>query len=192
MTPGVKQMLLKPQYCHGGPDIAPVLLPGEILASCSDSLQRRLAFDFTARLAEGILFMTDKVSMAHSLEVRMPFLDRAVVDFALRLPSSMKVQRGKEKRVLAAVARRLLPREIAERRKHGLGYPTDVWRRPSVAPLVRQLLLDSASDGPFVRSYLEKNLSRWLEVGAPKGTLGGLVFLQSWWNEFIGGGSPYR
>ena len=191
-TPGVKRLLLKPEYRNGGPDIGPILLSGEILASCSDSLQRRLAFDFTARLAEGILFMTDKVSMAHSLEVRMPFLDRAVVDFALRLPSPMKVRLGREKRVLAAVARRLLPREIADRRKHGLGYPKEVWRKPSLTPFVRQLLLDSTSGGPFVRSTLEQNLARWLDRGAPRGTLTTLVALQSWWNEFLGVGNPYR
>jgi asparagine synthase (glutamine-hydrolysing) len=190
--PGVKRTLLKPEYRNGGPDLLPILLSGETLASCSDSLQRRLALDFTGRLAEGLLFMADKVSMAHSLEVRMPFLDRAVVDFALRLPSSMKVRQGREKRVLAAIARRLLPREIAERRKHGLGYPKEFWRKPSMTPYVRQLLLDSVAGGPFVRSTLERNLTRWLDRGAPRGALTSLVFLQSWWNEFLGVGSPYR
>jgi len=94
--------------------------------------------------------------------------------------------------VLAAVARRLLPREIAERHKHGLGYPKDVWRKPSLTPYARQLLLDSAAGGPFVRSTLERNLTRWLDRGAPRGALTSLVFLQSWWNEFLGAGSPYR
>ncbi len=191
LAPETKSALLKPEYRGDRSDIAPVLLPDEILAPCSDSLQRRLAFDFTSRLAEGILFMTDKVSMAHSLEVRMPFLDRAVVDFALRLPSSMKVQHAREKRVVAALARRLLPREIAERRKHGLGYPKNFWRRPSLAPFVRQFLLDPGAESPFVRSALEKHVTRWLAGNAPRGALSGLIFLQYWWNEFIAGGS-YR
>ncbi|HSW50968.1 MAG TPA: asparagine synthase C-terminal domain-containing protein, partial [Bryobacteraceae bacterium] len=192
LTPDVKLALLKLEYRDSGSDLDPVLLPGEVLASCSDSLQRRLAFDFTSRLTDGVLFMTDRVSMAHSLEVRMPFLDRAVVDFALRLPSSMKVRRGREKRVLAPVARRLLPKEIAARRKHGLGYPGRILRGEPSASFVRQFLLDPAGGGPFVRSYLERSLPALLETGGPRGALLSIVFLQSWWNEFVAGGGAYR
>jgi len=60
--------------------------PAETLASCRDRLQERLALEFTGRLAEGILFVDDKTSMARSLEVWLPFLDRGVVDFALGSP----------------------------------------------------------------------------------------------------------
>jgi len=184
LVPSAKRALLKPEFQNGGPDLEPVLVSDEVLASCSDSLQRRLAVDFTARLADGILFVSDKVSMAHSLEVRMPFLDRAVVDFALRLPSRLKVRRGREKRVLAEIARRLLPKEIAERRKHGLGYPRGVWQDKAVTGFVRQLLLDSTS-GPFRRSSLEKILRTSTMRGGNARHLNLLVFLQSWWNEFI-------
>ena len=162
------------------------MVSDDVLASCSDSLQRRLAIDFTARLADGILFMADKVSMAHSLEVRMPFLDRAVVDFALALPSRMKVLRGREKRVLAAIVRRHLPPAIAERRKHGLGYPKDLWASVPVAQFVRQLLLDPHGESPFLRPRLEQRLAEWLRPGGRRSGLSSLVFLQSWWNEFMG------
>lgn len=185
LTPETKRAALKPDFRSAGPDLAPVLVSEEVLASCADSLQRRLAIDFRSRLAEGLLFAADKVGMAHALEVRMPFLDREVVNFALGLPSRMKVLRGREKRVLAGIARRHLPKEIAQRRKHGLGYPKDEWNSAPVAGFVRQILLDAGDHGPFLRAYLEKNLAAWLQPGARPSALRSFVFLQSWWNEFI-------
>ena len=162
----------------------------EVLASCSDSLQRRLAVDFTARLADGLLFMSDKVSMAHSLEVRMPFLDRAVIEFSLRLPSHLKVHRGLEKVILSTLARRYLPPEIAARRKKGLAYPEGFWSRPPCDQYVREILLGGrGQDGPLDRGYLQQHIPKWLRGGSAGAgaQISRLVFLQSWWNEFFGG-----
>lgn len=180
-----KRVLLKPSYRAGGPDLAPVRLAADTYASCSDSLQRRLAFDFAARLRDGILYITDRVSMAHSLEVRMPFLDRGVVDFALALPSHWKVSHGREKRVLAEIARRVLPPEIAGRRKHGLGYPPNLWNREPLSSFARQVLLDNAHSGPFDPPELERYLNRALEGPRASAPIAPLVFLQCWWNEFV-------
>jgi asparagine synthase (glutamine-hydrolysing) len=182
-SPEEKRLLLKRQYQSDGPDAAPAVISDEVLASCPDDLERRLAFDFTARLSDGILFMTDKVSMAHSLELRMPFLDRRVVDFALRLPSKLKVHRGREKRILGMLARRHLPAEIAARRKRGIGYPISAWNRPPLAGYVRQLLLDC--DGPFNRPFLETHLDNWRTRHRSQGPLMAALSLQCWWNEFI-------
>jgi asparagine synthase (glutamine-hydrolysing) len=185
LTPKLIQAALKPEVRSDGAGVEPALLSPEILATCADSLQRRLGFDFTARLAGGILFMTDKVTMAHSLEARMPFLDRAVVDFALRLPSRLKVHRGREKRVLETLARRHLPAQIAQRRKHGLGYPRQTWRCPAVTEFARQLLLDAGDHTPFRRAFLERRLPTLLRSKNGIRGFGSLLFLQSWWNEFI-------
>jgi len=161
-----------------------VLVSEEVLASCSDSLQRRLAIDFKSRLAEGILFTMDKVSMAHALEVRMPFLDREVVNFGESLPSRMKVLRGREKRVLAEIARRHLPKEIAERRKHGL--VTEGCLEERTYGGIRAANSAGCGRPRFFsfRPYLEENLAAWLQPGAPRSGLLSMVFLQSWWNEF--------
>jgi asparagine synthase (glutamine-hydrolysing) len=97
-------------------------LDPETRASCEDRLQRRLALELTRRLADGLLLVADKVSMAHSLEVRMPFLDREVIDFALALPSRWKIRDGQEKYVLEPLTR-LLPPDVAARRKHALVLP---------------------------------------------------------------------
>jgi asparagine synthase (glutamine-hydrolysing) len=166
--------------------LAPLRLDDETLASCRDSLQRRLGFDFTARLAEGILYITDRVSMAHSLEVRVPFLDKRVVEFALELPSRWKIHRGREKRILAEIARLRLPPAIAARRKHGLGYPAGLWMRAPLRRLAREILLDSGRDGPFDRQGIEEHLKRAdRHPRRASQRVAQAVFLQCWWNEFI-------
>jgi len=183
-SPAEKRRLLKPEYWNEGPDLAPAMIPDEVLSTCRDVLQRRLALDFTGRLADGILFMSDKMSMSHSLEVRMPFLDRAVVDFALRLPSRLKMCRGREKVVLSALAKRHLPPGIAARRKQGLGYPPRVWTTPPVDRYVRELLLDGP--GPFDVASVERLILQTKNGGRPYALpINRVVFLQAWWNEFI-------
>lgn len=183
-TPEDKRRMLQREYWVDGPDVAPVLVPDDILSTCSDRVQRCLAFEIRGRLADGILFMTDKAAMAHSLEVRMPFLDQAVVDFALRLPSRLKMHRGREKIVVRKLAERHLPAGIAARRKHGLGYPPRIWLKEPLRGFARGLLLDSASRSPFRREYLEYAL----DPARPRlgdETMRRLVFLQLWWNEFF-------
>src|ERR1039458_8747197 len=110
-TPEDKRLLLN-DWCQAeGPDLEPALIDADQLAACSDTLQRRLSFEFTGRLANAILLASDKMAMAHSLEVRMPFLDRSVVEFALRLPSRLKVHSGREKVILSGLAKRYLRSE---------------------------------------------------------------------------------
>ncbi len=187
-TPEDKGRMLKADLQGEVPDLEPALIHADVLGSCRDTLQRRLAFEFTGRLGNAILLVSDKMAMAHSLEVRMPFLDRSVVEFAMRLPSRLKVHRGREKVILSTVARRLLPPEIAARRKKGLAYPEGFWSRPPCDKYVRELLLDgSGKRGPLDSAYLHRNIPRWLRgdgrVLGPQ--IARLVFLQSWWNEFF-------
>jgi asparagine synthetase B (glutamine-hydrolysing) len=176
-----------------GPDLEPVRLDPEILASCGDRVQRRTALELTSRLAECLLFQSDKSGMAHSLETRMPFLDRSVVDFARRLPSDMKIRGGKEKYVLSLLGKHLPP-EIATRRKQGLGYPGRRFREQPVAGFIRDTLLDGASGGgPFDPHFLESHYDDWVRPGRPLSRRPLLaVFLQVWWNEFFTGSSRRR
>lgn len=181
-TPEQKREILRPEYQSGGPDTSPAWLEGSLLESCRDDTQRRLATEFTSRLMDGILHMEDKVSMAHSLEVRLPFLDRSVVAFAERLPSRMKIRNGREKVIVGRLAGRHLPREIAARRKQGLSYPPNLSMTAGFQKFARELLLDSGS-GPFDRRRLEAAAERWQDT---RGRLLRVAFLQVWWNEFLG------
>lgn len=185
-TRAEKKRLLNPNHEAVDPDLGPVLPDPETLASCRDTLERRLALDFTGRLPDAILFEGDKMSMAHSLEVRMPFLDRKLVDFALRLPSDMKVRNRQQKYILSLLTQRLPP-DIRRRRKQGLGYPARRFASQPLAGFAREFLLDGASgDGLLNRRYLESRLERWLNprYGEYRRIVM-LLFLQSWWNEFF-------
>jgi len=188
-TPWEKRRLLRPGLFRDGPDLEPVQIGGELAASCRDGVQRRLASELRGRLADGILLKHEKLGMAHALEARFPFLDRAVVRLAERLPSRLKMHRGREKVVVRALAERHLPPEIAARRKQGLAFPPYGWLRPPAFPGLRSLLLDGAAGGgPFDRPAVE----RWL-AGGPRGRLDDrrfavLVTVQVWWSQHFGRG----
>ncbi len=85
--------------------------------------ERLLHLFLSTYLPEDILTKTDRASMFHGLEVRAPILDRAVVEFATALPTSMKIAGRSRKRVLKRVAERHLPAAIVHRRKHGFAVP---------------------------------------------------------------------
>jgi asparagine synthase (glutamine-hydrolysing) len=82
--------------------------------------------DFETYLVS-ILNRQDKMSMATSLEARVPFLDNEIIDFAAGLPVGFKQTMRHRKRVLKDVARRYLPKEIVDRRKSGFGVPLQQW-----------------------------------------------------------------
>ena len=100
--------------------------------------------DFETYLVS-ILNRQDKMSMATSLEARVPFLDNAVIDLARALPQGFKQTLRHRKRVLKDVARRYLPREIVDRRKSGFGVPLPEWFR-GTGPM-SEMLDEAASSG---------------------------------------------
>jgi hypothetical protein len=95
------------------------------------------------------------------------------------------MHRGREKVVVGKLARRLLPPEIAARRKQGLALPHANWRRSPAADRLRQFLLDNADRGPFRRQPLERLLRRREAMLGPSLVLPPLLVMQAWWNEFF-------
>ena len=163
-TPYQKKLLLNPKLPMQliDPDLDLKRPPAETLASCRDRLQERLSIDLTRRLPDEILRVGDKMSMAHSLEVRMPFLDKSVFDFGLAVPSRLKLKNGREKYILSKLADRLPP-EIRNRRKYGLHFPMLAPPTARFTTYLRERLLDStASRELFQRPYLEQMLNRTL------------------------------
>ena len=159
----------------------------KVIASCGDRLQRRLGYDYTLLLPSILLNYHDKMSMAHSIEVRMPFLDRGLIDFALAMPSNVKLRNGQPKYILGRVADRLLPAEVARREKRLLQYPMNQYLNGPLKKFTREFLLDSnGTNGLFVRPRLEKLLGKWLTPKDPHlRRPWSLIGLQAWWNEFI-------
>ncbi|MBV9213743.1 MAG: asparagine synthase (glutamine-hydrolyzing), partial [Actinobacteria bacterium] len=106
----------------------------------AEPLARLQDVDIGLYLADDLLTKTDRASMAHSLEVRVPFLDTVVTDQALALPTSMKVRGLTKKRLLRAAVSPLLPREIVRGRKRGFSIPAAAWLRGELEPFAREVL----------------------------------------------------
>jgi asparagine synthase (glutamine-hydrolysing) len=162
-------------------DLDALAIAPEVAATCRDVVARRTALDLTGRLADGLLLESDKLAMAHSLEVRLPYLARGVVDLALSLPSRLKAHHGEEKIILRRVARRRLPASVTERRKFALRYPD------RLGAAVREHLLGSSAAGPFRREALERVVPRWLgREDRHSRALVTLLVVHLWWRRFFG------
>jgi asparagine synthase (glutamine-hydrolysing) len=103
-------------------------------------LQRQLYVDVRGYLADDILTKVDRASMAVSLEVRVPFLDHEVVEYAMTIPETWKLHGGESKRVLKQAVAGLLPPSILGRGKEGFSMPMKNWLRGPLEPLLRQSL----------------------------------------------------
>ena len=103
-------------------------------------LNRVLRADIMTYLPDNLLTYSDRMSMAHSLELRVPFCDHRVMEFAARIPPSVKLPGRDMKHVLKRAMEGLLPPEILYRRKQGFSVPVGEWLRADMAPMTRALL----------------------------------------------------
>jgi asparagine synthase (glutamine-hydrolysing) len=110
-------------------------------------LERILRLDRRFYLQDGVLVKTDRASMASSLEVRVPFLDNAMIAFANGLTADRKVRGRTSKWLLREYARRYFPESIWRRPKKGFGAPLARWFRADLRPLVRDTLSPSRLEG---------------------------------------------
>lgn len=106
----------------------------------ASTLDRLLHLNMTTYLLDDLLVKTDRMSMAHALEVRSPFLDTELAEFAAQLPTHLKLGRLTLKRVLKHALRDELPPEILNRRKRGFGVPLSRWFRGDLQSYVQQTL----------------------------------------------------
>jgi asparagine synthase (glutamine-hydrolysing) len=113
---------------------------------------RMMRFDFETYLPEDVLTKVDRMSMAHSIESRVPLLDNEVIEFAATLPSTMKIHNGRRKHVLKQAVRGLLPEGIIDRKKQGFGVPLGVWFRGGLTDVFSDIL---ASPRTRQRGYFE-------------------------------------
>ncbi|HEX2344236.1 MAG TPA: asparagine synthase (glutamine-hydrolyzing) [Vicinamibacterales bacterium] len=152
-------------------------------------LARILYADQKTYLVE-LLMKQDQMSMAASIESRVPFLDHPLVEFAARLPDSWKLRGFTTKRILRAASADLLPREILERPKMGFPVPFAHWMRGPSIRVARDVLLDrrAVERGLFEPAAVERVLARHESGECPGGdTIWSLLNLELWYRTAIDG-----
>ena len=154
-------------------------------------VDRYLSLDTETYLPGDLLLKVDRMSMADALEVRSPFLDYRVYEFAAALPARMKLRGRTTKWALKEIARRRgLPDDLVERRKQGFGVPIGAWLRGELRPWVEDLLLDprSLERGYFDPEGVRRLLSEHLDGGADHtNRVWNLAVLELWHRSWVDG-----
>lgn len=148
-----------------------------------DPVSRYLYTDQMYYLPDDILYKTDRMSMAHSLEVRPPFLDHRIVEFAATLPLEMKIRGSRLKFVLKELMRDKLPASVLQRKKTGFDIPAHHWFRGVLRPLLLETVSPAAVRGVgiFDEAALTRMISDHMERRANYGYhLWGLLTLFLW------------
>lgn len=152
-----------------------------------EDLQDYLSFDQKYFLPDNILTKVDHTSMAHAIEVRPPFLDHRIVEFANSLPASMKIQGSRQKVILRNLMRGKLSPAILNRKKIGFDIPTHDWFRGPLRPLLEEAVaFASAEHGDFFQvAKIEADVRAHLDRRANLGYhLWGLMTLFFWMKKW--------
>ncbi len=115
----------------------------------TDSLSQECYVDLRLTMPDSVLMKVDKMSMAHSLEVRVPFLDHALVEFAARIPGELKFPGVRTKAIYRKAMRGVLPAFILDRGKQGYSLPIKNWLRNEL----RSFMIATLNESPLVREH---------------------------------------
>lgn len=156
----------------------------------ADPLNRALYADLKLYLPGDLLTLTDRISMAHSLEVRVPFLDHELLEFAATIPPALKLAGMEKKHILKRAVADLLPEDFLTRRKMGFSAPVAVWFRNELRDFVEDTLSESSlrAAGIFepamVRRILDAHYSRKANLD---NTIWALITFSIWYRSYIAG-----
>ncbi len=155
-------------------------------STAASAIGRVADLDFNTYLTDDINVKVDIASMAHGLEVRCPFLDTDVVEFAARLPAHL-LMRFRGKYLLRRAVRTLVPRAILYRAKRGFGIPLEHWMRHDLRGMIQDVLLDRTARerGIFNPAYVSHLVEGLDTRGAYVDRLWTLLILELWFREFI-------
>ncbi|MGQ0428416.1 MAG: asparagine synthase (glutamine-hydrolyzing) [Gammaproteobacteria bacterium] len=160
--------------------------------SADDPLLRLLRVDARTQLPEDLLLLTDKVTMAASIECRVPFLDHGLAELAARIPEGIKMRGGELKYLLRRALAGILPPEILDRGKRGFGAPMGAWFKSELRPLRDALLSrDSVEARGLLRFDAVHALSQAHDANREdySDLLLALVNLELWCRLFLDGRS---
>jgi asparagine synthase (glutamine-hydrolysing) len=152
-------------------------------------VNRMLYVDTKTSLPDDLLLKADKMTMANSIELRVPLLDHKLLEFAAALPVNFKVHGLTTKYIVKTALRDRLPAEILHRKKAGFPVPYEMWLRTELKGWLSDVLLDSQtlSRGYFKRSGVESLLAKDSAQGGYSKELLSLAALELWHREFLDG-----
>ena len=160
-SPAARAELVRPAR-RGALDPADLLRARYAETEGAEALARLQDVDLGVYLVDDLLVKTDRASMAHSLEVRVPYLDEVVAGLALALPTRLKVRGLAKKRLLRRAVEPLLPRSVVRGRKRGFSIPAAAWLRGELEPFARDVL---APDVVRRQGFFEpKTVTRLLDL----------------------------
>jgi asparagine synthase (glutamine-hydrolysing) len=154
-----------------------------------------MAIDFANQLPEEFLFMTDRFSMAHSLEARTPFLDRELIDCVRRIPAEVRTDISDPKYLLRRAVADLLPEDVVKGTKRGFVLPTDRWLREELRLLLERrlgreyLAKQGIFDPVYYDRYVEPHLAGRINNGE---RIWPMLMFQLWYAVFIEGNAIDR
>jgi len=145
------------------------------------------SLDLKRYLPLDILTKVDRMSMAHSIEARVPLLDHKLVEFAATIPPELRLRNGTTKYIFKRALRGLLPDEIIDRPKRGFGIPLGRWFRGQLGDFVRELLLSETSRrrGIFNTAYIEQLVQRHAKGRDRDLQLWTLISFELWCRTFL-------
>jgi len=145
-----------------------------------------LYFDINTYLPDDLLVKVDIASMAHSLEVRSPFLDHEFIELCAKIPSNLKLKGHTKKYIFKKLAEKYLPKECIYRRKQGFSIPLDYWLRGDLFNFLQEnILSQSFLDFGFNKIFLEKLIKEHHEKIQNNGIkLWSLLMLNQWLQTF--------
>jgi asparagine synthase (glutamine-hydrolysing) len=184
--------LYSAEFAHEVRDADPFIGFRLAYDACSsrDPLDCALYVDVKTYLVDDVMAKVDKMNVAVSLASRLPLLDHKLVEFAARVPSSLKLRNGQSKYLLRRLLERRIPKAIVDRPKHGFEAPIGEWLRGPLAPMVDALLGDGRmrDRGVFDDRAVA---SLWAEHRGGKQDhrhrLWSLVMLELWFRQFVDG-----
>lgn len=155
----------------------------------NDPLNRILEMEWNTQFPDQVLAFVDSLSMAHSVEIRSPFLDYRLAEFVATIPGSMKIKNGNVKDILKKAVESILPEGITKRPKEGFVLPIFDWMAEelkdyctetlSVSRLKKHNLLQADSVNQIVQGYYSGDKSK-------VGRVWNLMMFQVWWEEYFG------
>jgi asparagine synthase (glutamine-hydrolysing) len=161
-------------------------------APADDPLDRLLYCDTQTYLPDDILALTDRLSMCHSLEVRVPFLDHELFEFAATIPADLKIKWLQKKRLLKKSVAPLLPRPVLSHKKQGFVGPMSHWLKTDLRRQTLDVLSPErlARHGLFDTATVSRILSDHFDGRETNDTLiWSLVVFQIWFDLYLGSGS---